>query len=341
MSKIDLCSNFDADINRVLNDWINNRVIPYSNAYSAALQTYNRTLARRTQDLKQQRELLMVVASVVAIAAIEFAPVAAALSSASRAFQGAALLRVANVVGRSSFITRHRAFGMLKAFTYGPVSNLVSGLATGPGKSAIQRHLDSAMQSTNTGGAQSAGPQSELMHRNALESTVRTSALQLQQLGQLLRDTHAITENDTQLVINGVLQHSNFFQHTPTSFAGDHILARRSNPPTMPDQQDLSRRFEKTLWATWCLGLETQVSHTIRYFDEFGVRDPNGGRSYTTTEYSDAGSAALGRMQQLGVRINGQGINDFVGWIETDSEVRQTISWAQVYLRSGGVQTGL
>ncbi len=332
MSKNEICNRFNTDIDQALNSWLTNRVIPYSNAYSTALVTYNATLAARERTRQEQAQLMMIVATVVFVAAIEFAPIAATIAGGTRLAQGAVLLRVANVIGRNTMLSRTAAYRGLKNFTFGPLRNLVNEVASGPGKARVESFLAGSMPEGSVGGSGGGTTQSELQFRNSLESTVRTSALGLQQLSQLLRDTPLVDEQLAQQVIHLTYTNSPFLQKSPAVFHSNHPLAGRT-PIQFQSEGSLAQEMEKTLWATWCLGLEAEVTRRIPSVDEFGVRDPNGG-SFQTTEFSDAGGDVLSRMQQLQIKINGVPIKDYVGWIETDSDVQKTIQWAKNHLRT-------
>ena len=333
MERRDICQDFNNDVTRALNGWIAYRVIPYSNAYSSALGNYNRTLELRDDELETRRELLIIVTTVVAVGALEVAAAAAIVAAASQAIQRQVLTRVACVIGRNSIASRVRALRNLRTFAFGPLRSFVSELASGPGKSKIEDYLDESMRSTSV----VPSAQTPLQHRNALESSIRTAAQELYNFGQHLQRTPTIPDNEVEGAIQRAYLNSPFFQKCPreVQFSGNHPLATRANVG-LPE--NLARTFERALWATWCLGLERRIIRPevrARSFPYSSPSDPHQGG----TEYTDAGSSVLRRMQQLGIRVGGQGVADYVGVVETDAETRRIVRWAETHLRDSHRQS--
>jgi hypothetical protein len=101
-----------------------------------------------------------------------------------------------------------------------------------------------------------------------------------------------------------------------------------TNKAPTPDYSLIQKEFEKGIWAMWLPKLKTVEKRHIPHYDEFGVRDPNGG-SYNVDVYETWLSGSLkGKLKEL--NIEAESGSEIEYWT-SEEDVKKLIAWAQSY----------
>lgn len=133
----------------------------------------------------------------------------------------------------------------------------------------------------------------------------------------LLGKGNAVAEYNRYLMVESMVQ------ETLTNLSS--WVSKR--PPSISTAA-LEMDFERVMWTKWLPKLKGQRVERIPYRDEFGVRFPNGGETYTITTFDTWFSSALkGRMRAL---IDLKSINVDLWWTDA-SDVKNLINWANSF----------
>lgn len=98
-------------------------------------------------------------------------------------------------------------------------------------------------------------------------------------------------------------------------------------PPAISPKA-LEDDFERSFWAGWIPNLKSETTKRISSSDEFGVRDPNGGQTYTVESFDTWLSSSLKNRLYALIDMKNIEIGEGGLWYVSDNDIKLLISWA-------------
>lgn len=101
-------------------------------------------------------------------------------------------------------------------------------------------------------------------------------------------------------------------------------------PPTITAKA-LEDDFERSFWAGWIPNLKSETTRRIPSRDEFGVRDPNGGQTYTVESFDTWLSSSLKKRLYALIDMKSIGVGEGGLWYVSGNDIKLLIGWANKF----------